>query len=186
MRCNQPQTGPALLNGTPCAYGLRSFVTPSISLDLARRARSVTRPTTGVTVVDSPVGKLWQGSATYGGVSIGATGGVGTIVDQTKAFSWFARVFMVTGGSPQIIIGDFDVSGNVMCFNVKFSTGGSITLESYTGSSYPVTSSYFVGNGWHDIEVEITTSPTYTQTLSAGEADSITDYTALRMRFTEV
>lgn len=27
---------------------------------------------------------------------------------------------------------------------------------------------------------------TYTQTLSAGEADSITDYTALRMRFTEV
>lgn len=101
-------------------------------------------------------GTEWHGNAnTNVAIDIGASGGIGTVVDQTKPWSLACRVYVNTTSALQIICGDYNAYISNISFRLVQNSDNTWRVETYNtvGALINAVAGGTVTVGYHDIFV---------------------------------
>ncbi len=154
MRHNQPQSGPVNPDiSNEFGRWLRAAV-----IGAAHKIEPISRKAvtygSSVSKVSTRNGYATQHAATNSQVSLGATGGLGTIVPVGAAWSIFVRLQVTALGVRQIFVGDNNAAGAGNSFYVEFTAANVWRFEVATPvPSTKVVTGGTVTLGWHDVLV---------------------------------
>jgi hypothetical protein len=178
----QPQQAALTDRSNPFTAGLASLVTASSPFDAARNAAALSVGAS-ISLAAGPSGLAWQGSAAYGGVNLGVSGGLGALLDQNAPWSWYGRIYVSNVSTQQYFVADYDSSGNDLSFAIQVTNGGAIKVTTRnTGGTYIDTIGPTVSVGWHDIEFSSTGGSAYVTTLSVDGVDYLSGASTSNMR----
>ncbi len=157
----QPRQAYPIAN-TDLSKGLVSLAIPAIRYDLKSR-KPVTH--SGNTVLSQDFqGRHWQGASANSPVDIGVTGGISTLLDQTKEWSIAFRIYISDITTGQFVVSDMDAAGNNKGVEVLINAGSLIVGGYYSttglGNVYTLP-----GTGMYDVLATFTSGTAWTTTL---------------------
>lgn len=141
--------------GNPFARNLVSLIAPASKVDSVRK-KAITI-SGNASYATTPQGIVWSGTTTNCPVDIGASGGLDTILDVTKPWSWAGRINVTLLGTRQIYVGDFNVGGGGSSISFEQTASNQwYALAVNTAPAQVIVSSGAVTLGWHDVLISST------------------------------